>query len=470
MKIYKAKKILIGFLFLILSVLPAAGENLSISQMDTSDLFITSSIDCYVRVTESRGNILDIKNSNSVFSVFQQDENGKSELKVTDIKRNSESSEGITFMLIIDNSGSMYDPLSDSSDTRINAAVSAAKNFFSSLDPGRDRAGLALFNREYRMLAKPGKNPESLDGAFSAVEKPSKEESFTELYYTVTEAAEEMGKTAGRKAVILLSDGENYPYYKKSGKSHPILGTENILPEQALKSLTDNEVTLYAVNFSSEKDIPLSEIAVASGGKVFDASNEAELKGIYQGIRESIEGEYRIKVKVPVSFSNSPKIEVVLNEEYSDSMTYSPALIFGSGHLKSFLPALMLLITGAILWAVLFFIRLEKEAEQAELTQLLTGAGRGKALEKTMLLTSANTVIGSSQSADYTITGIPEMSESHATIVHDDKTNTFTLVSSKDVRVNNRPVKKRKLNPGDVINIEGATMVFDAPDKTVVKK
>ena len=467
---YKAKNILIVFIFFIMSVLPAAGENLSISQMDTSDLFLTSSIDCYVRVTESKGNILDIQNSNAVFSVFQKDEKKKSELKVTDIKRNSESSEGITFMLIIDNSGSMYDPLPDGNDIRINAAVSAAKNFFSSLDPEKDRAGLALFNREYRMLAKPDKNPGSLEGAFSAVEKPSKEESFTELYYTVTEAAEEMGKTAGRKAVILLSDGENYPYFEKSGKQHPVLGAANILPAEALKSLTDNEVTLYAVNFSSEKDIPLSEIAVASGGKVFDASNERELKGIYQGIRESIEGEYRIKVKVPVSFSKSPEIEVVLNEEYRDSMTYSPALIFGAGHLKSFLPALILLIAGALLWTVLFFIRLEKEAEHAELTQLLTGAGRGKALEKTMLLTSANTVIGSARSADYTITGIPAMSESHATIVHDEKTDTFTLVSSKDVRVNNRPVKKRKLTPGDVINIEGATMVFDAPDKTVIKK
>ena len=400
MNTYKIKNILIVLIFCILYVFPAAGENLSISQMDTSDLFLSSSIDCYVRVTESRGNILDIKNSNAVFSVFQKDENKKTELAVTDIKRNRESSEGITFMLIIDNSGSMYEAVSSGRDKRITAAVGAAKNFFSSLDPDRDRGGLALFNREYRMLVKPGRISGSPDDAFSAVENHSKEESYTELYYTVAEAAEEMGKNAGRKAIILLSDGENYPYYQKSGKPHPVLGTENFLPEQAQKALSDNEVTLYAVNFSGRKDIALSEIAVASGGKVFDASDEAELEGIYQGIRESIEGEYRIKVKVPVSFSKSPEIEVVLNEQYRDSMKYYPALIFGSGNLKSFLPALILLIAGALIWTVLFFIRLEKEAQHAELTQLLTGAGRGKALEKTILLGSANTVLGSAQSAD----------------------------------------------------------------------
>ncbi len=149
-----------------------------------------------------------------------------------------------------------------------------------------------------------------MDDIFTAIEKPSKSESYTELYYTVLKAAEEMGKFTGRKAVILLSDGENFPYYEKSGKPHPLLGTEIFKPDQAEKALSDNEVTLYAVNFSREKDIPLSEIAVASGGKVFDASNEAELTGVYNSIKKGIEEEYRISVKVPVSFPELLKLKL----------------------------------------------------------------------------------------------------------------------------------------------------------------
>ena len=463
----KTKNIINILIFSILLAAPAAGENLSITQMDTSDLFLKSQIDCYVRVTEGSGNQLDIKNFSSVISVLQKDEK-ETELEITDIKRNSDNNEGITFMLIIDNSGSMYEKAEGSKNSRIHDAVKAAGNFFESLYPEKDKGGLAVFNREYRLLEKPAKNTQNMENVFTVIEEPSKEQSYTELYYTVVKAAEEMGKETGRKAVILLSDGENYPYYIKSGKPHPVLGTENFIPSQALKALSENEVTLYAVNFSREKDIPLSEIAVASGGKVFDASNESELTGVYNSIKKGIEEEYRISVKVPVSFSKEPVIEVVLNENYKDSMVYSPALVFGTGRLKSVLPAFIIIFTGALIWAALFILKLEKEAGQAELTQL--PAGRGKALEKTILLSSANTVIGGSGSADYTITGIPEIRDSHATIIHNEKTDSYTLVSSRDIKVNNRIVKKRKLNPGDVINIEGATMVFDAPDNTIVKK
>ncbi len=104
----KIKNIIYILIFSIFLTAPIAGENLSISQMDTSDLFLKSKIDCYVRITEGSGNQLDIKNFDSVISVLQKDEK-ETELKITDIKRNRDNDEGITFMLIIDNSGSMYE-------------------------------------------------------------------------------------------------------------------------------------------------------------------------------------------------------------------------------------------------------------------------------------------------------------------------------------------------------------------------
>ena len=459
-----------AFIMLIASS-PAWGENISISQLDTSRLFISSTVDCYVRITDKGGKPLEIKNPGSSISLTQTDESGSKPLKVLETGKNSESSDGITFMLLLDNSGSMYEKTDKDPETeRISAAVRAARTFFSRLDQDRDSGGVAVFNRDFSLLAQPGMNLGSINDIFETIEKPTREESYTELYYTIIKAAGEMGKTAGRKAIILLSDGENYPYFKVSGKQHPELGDKSYLPGQAAEALSENEVTLYAVNFSKEKDIPLAEIAVTSGGRVFDASNEEELTGVYENIRKSINEEFRIRVRVPVTFSKAPSVDVNLNNTADDSMSYSPALIFGTGSLSSPLPALILIITGVIILAVLLFLKLEKEAHQAELTQLLSGRGRGRALEKTMLISSQNTVIGGSASADYTITGIPSIRESHATIVRDEKTDSYTLVSSNEVRVNNRAVKKRVLKPGDVINIEGATMVFDAPEKTIVKK
>ncbi len=460
-------KLKIFFLILTAASVPMWGENISVSQLDTSGMFISSTIDCYVRITDSDGQPVELADPESSIKMGQLEDKKTVPLTVLGIEKNSESSEGVTFLLLIDNSGSMYEPAEGDPETeRITAALRAASAFFSSLDPEKDRGGIAVFNRDFRLLSEPGENFNSSAGLLSTINKPEKEESFTELYYTVAKAAGELGKRAGRKAIILLSDGENYPYFSNTGKEHPVLGSRNYLPEQASEALSENEVTLYAVNFSREKDIPLAGLAVSSGGRVFDASDESELTGVYENIRKSITGEYRIKVRVPVSLSKTPSIEAVLDEEHRDSMTYSTALIFGSGHVESVKPAVILLIAGFAAWAALFFIRLEKEAVHAELTQLMAGKGRGKALEKTILLSSPNTVIGGSGSADYTITGIPEIKDSHATIVRDEKTESFTLVSSQEVRVNNRPVRKKVLNPGDVINIEGATMVFDAPEKT----
>jgi hypothetical protein len=48
-----------------------------------------------------------------------------------------------------------------------------------------------------------------------------------------------------------------------------------------------------------------------------------------------------------------------------------------------------------------------------------------------------------------------------ATVVYDETRNTYTVQSDEEIRVNNRPVKKKKLEPGDVLTIGESTVVFD---------
>jgi hypothetical protein len=51
---------------------------------------------------------------------------------------------------------------------------------------------------------------------------------------------------------------------------------------------------VYAVNFGPTRDRRLRDIAVETGGQVFDASNRGELAGVYRRIHEQVAAEYRL--------------------------------------------------------------------------------------------------------------------------------------------------------------------------------
>jgi Ca-activated chloride channel family protein len=88
------------------------------------------------------------------------------------------------------------------------------------------------------------------------------------------------------------------------------------------------------------------------------------------------------------------------------------------------------------------------------------------------MLTQAKTVIGGDLGADITIAGNPSIKDNAATILFDEAKGQYTIVGGGgEVLVNNKPVIKRKLESGDVINMAGTVVVFDeASKKTVTKK
>ncbi|RKX87290.1 MAG: hypothetical protein DRP59_13220, partial [Spirochaetes bacterium] len=302
----------------------------------------------------------------------------------------------------------------------------------------------------------------AVEEALKRITKPDKKESYTELYYAITRAADDLSRYRGRKAVILLSDGENYPYFKKSGKPNPETGTALYKPENSLDRLIEDGITLYGINFSLKKDPSLSRISVESGGTVFDALTGTELSGVYQSIQNRIKEEYRVTIAAPLTFLGAPKVRAEYGT-FHDTKTYYARSLAGkpADHPVTF--ALILLLLTIVIWILLVKIRFEKASEKPEISMIPLGAG--KPLQRTIALDSPKTVIGAAQGADFTITGIPDLKESHATIVKNEKTGTFTVVSDFEIRVNNNLTKKRDLKPGDVINIEGATIIFDAPEK-----
>lgn len=439
-----------------------AAQNITITQIDSADLMLNSSIDCYLSISNDQGEpIEDI--DPALIKIKHETSSGMTETPILDIQRNNFTNGKINFLLVLDNSGSMYEPVGDgTSGNRMDHAVRAVKEFLSGLDNPNARVGLSVFNTKYKLLSEPVREIGIIEEALGNISKPMSEDAYTELYYSIKQAAMDMSRYKGRKAIILLSDGENYPYFTRSGNIHPDLGERVYLPEEGLESLKRESVTLYSINFSSEKDKSLSSITVNSGGTMYDALTDKDLSGIYNRIRDRIEKEYKVTVRAPIVFMETPEISAEYAGFY-DKLSYYSSSLMGLPGDKSLLLFLLIFLVTLIVWFLLAKMRLEKPANRAELSMLPLGTG--KPLQRTIALTEQRTVIGSSPGAGFTVAGVPSLKESHATIVQDKKAGTFTLISDEEVRVNNRMTKKRKLNPGDVINVEGATIVFDAPEQ-----
>ena len=87
----------------------------------------------------------------------------------------------------------------------------------------------------------------------------------------------------------------------------------------------------------------------------------------------------------------------------------------------------------------------------------------GRPSTRVLPLAGTKTVIGATRAADLTISGAPQVQDKHATILYDPREKTYTVVGTGDILVNNRPVRTRNLESGDVIDVGGATIVFDQP-------
>ncbi len=139
---------------------------------------------------------------------------------------------------------------------------------------------------------------------------------------------------------------------------------------------------------------------------------------------------------------------------------YFASTVFGLPLIRLTLLLLIPFVLAAFLLWLLTALKLERRRRPANLEVIQTQVGRP--VTRVLTLGTAKTVIGGSPKADLTIAGAPQVKEQHATILFDPKDKSYTVVGGGgDVRVNNQPVKTRKLQPGDVIDVGGATIVFD---------
>ncbi len=443
-------------IFLILAAFSMAGtlaaQSLQITQIDTGDLLLRGWIDAYVSLSDQTdGKPLQVNPDD--FAASEREGADTRSLEILNVTADAARETGIDFLLLIDNSGSMYDPMPG--ETRIAYARRALEAFITSMAGSNDRAALGAFNTYLHPLARLGASTSELIRSLDRIEQPEDESAYTELYQALVGFLPDLASSTGRKAVIVLSDGENYPFSRFSGISHPVWGDTMVSPEDVVRKYREEEVTLYAINFADARDENLSRMAYETGGMVFEARESLDLTSVYNAIRDSIRKEARLRIRIPTANSEERNLTVEYKNTSDEARYLAPLLLGTPGNIPWFIPLLAALAAAGV-FAALHFIHFESAAKQPEIQMLGAGAP--------LTLVDDVTVIGSAPDAHLTLAGNPAVDRHHAKVVHDEKTGRYTLISDRAVRVNNTLVKNRRLKPGDVIGIEDATIIFDAED------
>ena len=448
----------------------AWSQSVRLAQIDASRLLTRQAVDLYVAVTDEEGNSIEGLTSEEFEILESTDGEEFTPAPITDFDANPHATGGVTFLLLVDNSGSMYDtiegePTDDPSEQRITAARGAIREFLDSIDNPLDRVGLASFNTYYRRHQEPTQSTEAVENALEEIEEPGQDEAFTELYRAISLAAEDLAEVPGRTVLVVLSDGENYPFATYREAPHPTYEQDVVEAEAALESLQREGIGAFAVNFATTGDPQLVDIVNESGGLLYDAESGEELAGVYEDIRRRVLDEYRITYRPSLAPGERRYVRVRFTPNTGrvaeTTRVYITSTIFGVPA-EDFGWLYLIPLLGAILAALLLgLLRFRNSRTDPNLEVL---DPRGKATQ-VLGLTSQKTVIGSSNNADLTVAESPDMREQHATIVHDEKKGTYTVVSDTPIKVNNQKTTNRELTPGDVVQLPGATIVFDEPEK-----
>jgi len=439
-------------------------ENVNINQIDTSRLLINQEVDLYFSVTDDQSKpIRDLTIDQVTIAESYNGGEFFTPASPRQLTNMSDLSRGIHFYFLMDNSGSMYE---GEGELPAEQAQNALLRFAGSISNPKDTLGLASFNTNFISHLPPGSKDRTIGRFLSDIEQPQGADAYTELFWAIHLAAQEMAEIYGRKALVVLSDGENFSYTEKTGKEHPVFGSILGNPNTSLESLRREGISLFAINFGGKGDPQLGELAIRSGGTSYKAYDQEELLAVYSDIKERILTEYVATYRAKQPRNDKQWVRLMIDyggdPARGEQYFYSENLM-GEATFLNPLPYLFLFPLAGLLLSLIGLIHWEKPARYAMLD--VVGAGRTKASAATIALTQSRTVIGSSTEANLTLTGSPSVEEQHVTVDFNDKTGEYTLATKSEVMVNNNPVKKRVLNSGDVINIEGTTIVFDEPKK-----
>lgn len=470
----------ISLLICLLHVSSLSATSVRISQVDSSGLLLNQQVKLYLSVTDARGKPLKNLKQDSFKVLESADGNTYEPVEtITGFQTGINYTDGVTFLLLVDNSESMYWDMngrknSKPENMRISIAKNAISAFLKSIKNPKDRVGISTYNSYYRPVIAPGNDLNTIQKQLGTIERPKGDEIYSEIYGSLDLAVDEFDVIKGRKAIVILSDGVNNPAYPHTKKINEQFGRKVVPYTQPLQSLQREGISIYVIYFgkkSDRKDRHLKTIAMLSGGVTFDASNQRQLSRVYSRIMDQIQNEVVLDYEATMSSADRKYVKVEFGKGRAKKRAtryYLSGSVFGNPS-DRFNPLFLLttLLAVFLLW-LLSKVKFEKQRKNPSLEVL--NAGSAKLSTQVVTLGGEQTVIGASPSADMTIAGLPAVEENHATIVFDAGKNRYTLEGRGKMMVNNQVVTTKILEPGDLINIDGATMVFDEGSESTGEK
>jgi VWFA-related protein len=200
---------------------------------------------------------------------------------VTSAQTASEARESVDVVLAVDVSGSML-------GAPMNLAKQATQQFVNGLDPA-DQAGIVAFAEASEVRQTLTSDKAALSTAVSGLVAVGN----TALYNGVIDAAKLIGEsTAGRRLVVLLSDGE-----------------DTIAPdkrEESIQVAADTGVPMIVIGLGNQLDREyLAAVAAATGGQFIEAPTASTLANIYENLANVIRSQYVVRIAMPAGMDRS---------------------------------------------------------------------------------------------------------------------------------------------------------------------
>ncbi len=180
----------------------------------------------------------------------------------------------LSAVLTLDTSGSMKKRLTD--------AQAAAKSFLTLLQ-AQDKVQVIRFSRDVKTLYPLGADRSAAEVAIAGTVARGDTALWDALYASV----ESLRDVAGRKAIILLSDGVD-----DDGAGKP-LSKRSVADVLALARQVN--VPIYAIGLGTELDeLALKKVAGETGARYLNAVEASELTQLYDSIGKQLAGQYTI--------------------------------------------------------------------------------------------------------------------------------------------------------------------------------
>lgn len=191
----------------------------------------------------------------------------------------------LSAVLTLDTSGSMKKRLAD--------AQAAAKGFIKTLDP-QDKVQVIRFSRDVATLYPLGADRAAADAAIDSTTPRGD----TALWDALYASADSLRTVAGRKAIVLLSDGVD-----DDGTGKP-LSKKTVTDVLALAKQVNAPV--YAIGIGTELDeVNLRKVAIDSGALYLSTAEPTELKRLFDSIGKQLAGNTR-STTTPISRPTAP--------------------------------------------------------------------------------------------------------------------------------------------------------------------